>query len=1078
VVEAAIKPAAFFNVMLADHTARLKEAYMKKLSAGFAALLLFVSLVVSGCDGVLTEKQKGSLPTPSGLEVTGATSTTISLEWGSVGVASGYRLYRSSSSGGQYSQCYSGSNSYYTDSGLSPDTPYYYKVSAYSDYSDSSRSEAVPGATLLAPPTGLTATAVSSTKIDLSWTAVGSSYYNVYRSTNPTGTYTLLTQGGWSSANYSDESIYSTTTYYYKVAVRISNSAEGERSDYASVSNTDAPANLTATAISTSQIDLSWSASSSSSSYYYNVYRSTSATGTYELLTSSGQSSTTYSDYDVTSPDTTYYYKVSTRNYSSGVAGAQSAYVSAAIISAPTGLTATTVSTTKIDLSWTAVGSSSYNVYRSTSSTGTYTLLTPDGWTSASYSDEDIYSYSTTTYYYKVAVRNSDGAAGIHSTYAAAATNGAPTGLTATVYSTSQIDLSWNSTGSGYYYVYRSDSATGTYELQTPYGQSYTTYYSTYYNDTGLDSNTSYYYKVAVQNSSGGVAGAQSAPVSAATISAPLGLTATAVSTNQISLSWSPVGSSGYYNVYRSTSDTGTYTLITEDGVLGSSYSDTSVTGSNSTYYYKVAARNSDGAGMYSTSAAAATNSAPTGLTATTYSTSQINLSWNPVSSSNVSYYVYRSDSATGTYERQNSSSGQSYTYYYDTGLTSDKTYYYKIAVRNTSSGVAGVQSEPVSAATISAPENLTATAISAFQIDLSWEPLSSSGVSSYNVYRSINDSTGTYTLLTEDGLEETYYSDDDFSYGSSFYYRVAARNSDGGEGMYSSASATNTSAPTGLTATTSSATQIDLSWTPTSGANGYNIYRSTSEAGPYKFLSATGYNGTYSDYDSFSSDTTYYYTIAVRSSTGSTTGVGTAGIQSDPVPASTIVAPTNLFVKSATSSKFSISWNAVTGAIGYNVYRRDGSSSSAVYELLPPGGSSTDPVIYDDNSTFYSSTTYYYKVAALNSDGAAGIQSTAANAAIIAAPTSISSSVSGSDIILSWYRPNNGYYYYRVYCSYDGGTTYEPIHTTSGTSSSSAITYTDSSLNAGTYYYYVVAMTSDNGTEGERSNTFSNTVP
>jgi hypothetical protein len=69
-----------------------------------------------------------------------------------------------------------------------------------------------------AAPTDLTASAVSSSQIDLTWTANTEpdlSYYKVYRSTTSAGTYGKI--GSATSPNYSDIGLPSSTTYWYKV---------------------------------------------------------------------------------------------------------------------------------------------------------------------------------------------------------------------------------------------------------------------------------------------------------------------------------------------------------------------------------------------------------------------------------------------------------------------------------------------------------------------------------------------------------------------------------------------------------------------------------------------------------------------------------------------------------------------------------------------------------------------------------------------------------------------------------------------------------------------------------------------
>ncbi len=97
------------------------------------------------------------------------------------------------------------------------------------------------------------------------------------------------------------------------------------------------PTGLVATAVSSSQINLSWNASSGATSY--TVYRSPTSTGTYANIgTATG---TTYNNTGL-SASTTYYYKVAASN--AGGSSAQSGYVSAT--TQGSGTTTTTIRVT------------------------------------------------------------------------------------------------------------------------------------------------------------------------------------------------------------------------------------------------------------------------------------------------------------------------------------------------------------------------------------------------------------------------------------------------------------------------------------------------------------------------------------------------------------------------------------------------------------------------------------------------------------------------------------------------------------------------------------------------------------
>ena len=67
---------------------------------------------------------------------------------------------------------------------------------------------------------GLAATAAGSAAINLSWTAVSKALgYNIYRSTDPNGTFTKINSAPVTAASYSDTGLTPNTIYYYQVGV-------------------------------------------------------------------------------------------------------------------------------------------------------------------------------------------------------------------------------------------------------------------------------------------------------------------------------------------------------------------------------------------------------------------------------------------------------------------------------------------------------------------------------------------------------------------------------------------------------------------------------------------------------------------------------------------------------------------------------------------------------------------------------------------------------------------------------------------------------------------------------------------
>src|SRR5207247_1315919 len=157
----------------------------------------------------------------------------------------------------------------FTNTGLSPSTTYTSAVAAFDAAGNlSARSSAASATTPAAPdttppsvPTGLTASAVSSSQINLSWTAsfdnVGVSGYRVYRG----GTQIATT----SATSFANTGLSPSTTYSYTVAAvdAAGNlSAQSSAASAATAAAPDttpplAPTGLTASAVSSSQINLS-----------------------------------------------------------------------------------------------------------------------------------------------------------------------------------------------------------------------------------------------------------------------------------------------------------------------------------------------------------------------------------------------------------------------------------------------------------------------------------------------------------------------------------------------------------------------------------------------------------------------------------------------------------------------------------------------------------------------------------------------------------------------------------------------------------------------------------------------------
>ncbi|HEV2193470.1 MAG TPA: fibronectin type III domain-containing protein [Nitrosopumilaceae archaeon] len=183
-----------------------------------------------------------------------------------------------------------------------------------------------PPATVPAAPAGLTASAVNATRINLSWTAPsnGGSPITGYKIEYKVGLgiySTLTTISGNATTSYSHTALIPSTAYTYRVsainAIGTSTpSAEASATTPALVTVPAAPAGLTATAVSPTQINLAWSAPSNGGSPItgYKVEVKVGTLGTYSVLAANTAGTTTTYSHTGLTVITAYTYRVSAIN--------------------------------------------------------------------------------------------------------------------------------------------------------------------------------------------------------------------------------------------------------------------------------------------------------------------------------------------------------------------------------------------------------------------------------------------------------------------------------------------------------------------------------------------------------------------------------------------------------------------------------------------------------------------------------------------------------------------------------------------------------------------------------------------
>jgi uncharacterized lipoprotein YddW (UPF0748 family)/fibronectin type 3 domain-containing protein len=262
----------------------------------------------------------------------------------------------------------------------------------------------------------------------------------------------------------------------------------------------------------------------------------------------------------------------------------------------------------------------------------------------------------------------------------------------------------------------------------------------------------------------------------------PAELTATTISSSEISLEWSTSSSEINFILGRSETPDGPYTDIATIPANTTTYSDTDLT-PNTTYFYAVRAVGVGGPSNNSSEASATTlplvPPTPRALAATAVSSSQIDLIWMDGDSVDTFFVVSRSLNMDGPFVEVARIPALTLQYS-DTDLDADTSYYYRVHAEN--AGGASDASNTATAKTLqaipAAPENLAASAASSSQIDLTWED-ASSNEDNFLLYRTASLGS-TMELVATLPAGATSHSDNGLAAHTSYYYKVQAVNAAG----------------------------------------------------------------------------------------------------------------------------------------------------------------------------------------------------------------------------------------------------------------------------------------------------------
>lgn len=358
------------------------------------------------------------------------------------------------------------------------------------------------------------------------------------------------------------------------------------------------------------------------------------------------------------------------------------------------------------------------------------------------------------------------------------------------------------------------------------------------------------------------------------------------------------------------------------------------------------------------------------------------------------------------------------------------------------------------------APAKAAAGSVTYESVGLTWE--AAAGATGYAIYRKA-ENEGDFTAIAhvEGGSVTSYKDSRSIKTGTKYTYRIVAYvkyQDEAGAVKYAESQefAQVVAEPAlgrvkALGATAEDYDTVVFHWNALEGAEGYEVFRATGSSANFAKIGSTGAEAlSYTDQD-LSAGVTYRYKVkAYRVADGSRVyGEDSEVFAAKPTPAA---AKLKAQVKSEKSVR--LSWNRVSGADGYALYRKISGQENFKNIKNFSNGSDTS---YTDKSA-ETGTRYVYKVRAYClSEGKKVWGGDSAQVTVtpaIAAPSKVElTNASYNSISISWKKVSKAEGY-RILRSSSANGRYSTIDSVKGNSRQ---TYTDKRLSAGKAYYYKV---------------------
>lgn len=370
---------------------------------------------------------------------------------------------------------------------------------------------------------------------------------------------------------------------------------------------------------------------------------------------------------------------------------------------------------------------------------------------------------------------------------------------------------------------------------------------------------------------------------------------------------------------------------------------------------------------------------------------------------------------------------------YLDKNVENNKVYKYVVRAVNeaSSDGFAAPCSSAVSTRYTVAPSKLTLSNADG-KVVVSWSAVT--GATGYRVYRRTIGADGTvYDWNYLSGkITERKYSDKSAKSGKTYEYAVRVYSKGGSSDLYSQKKIVYLDAPEFTASATTKG--IKLSWDKVDGASFYRIYRKTGSGSWSRIASVTDAT-SYLDKGASSGKKVYYLIKAVKGDYISDYEKHSVNYLKTP----------EVSVKNITTG-VNVSWEKVSGATSYAVYRKAGSAKSWTKIKTTTGASYTD-------KTTKSGTSYKYCVRAISSSAKSEFGGSSYKTIRFLAAPELKKIISTEYGVTVYWGEVKGATKYIIYRK-SGSGSYKELETVTG---NDTVKYRDNTAKKGVTYSYKV---------------------